>query len=88
MDSLNFCYWLRGWIELNKTIDCREGATKETIQAIEDHLDLVFKKVTPERVVGPVTSTPFPLPAPVTPGTIKMEPWTIPSIGQPPAITC
>jgi len=42
-----FCYWLQGYFELKKTIDCREGATPETMQAIEDHLQLVFEKKTP-----------------------------------------
>lgn len=43
MEPLNFCYWLRGYIEL-------DGATPSPEQwsAIADHLDLVFKKVTPQ----------------------------------------
>ena len=47
MTPEQFAYWLQGWFELNKTIDHREGATPETLKMIEDHLDLVFKKVTP-----------------------------------------
>lgn len=43
MKSENFCYWLKGWFELNRTIDHREGATKETLEMIERHLDMVFK---------------------------------------------
>ena len=43
MTPENFCYWLRGWFELNKTIDHREGATPETLKMIEDHLAEVFK---------------------------------------------
>lgn len=42
MNSREFCYWLQGWFELNKTIDTREGATAETLQVIEKHLQLVF----------------------------------------------
>lgn len=44
MTAENFCYWLQGWLELNKTIDHRDGASKETIQVIEEHLGFVFKK--------------------------------------------
>lgn len=49
MSPENFCYWLNGWIELNKTIDHRGGASVETLKVIEDHLNLVFKKETPDR---------------------------------------
>lgn len=43
MTSRDFCYWLQGWFELNGTIDHREGATKETLEMIQNHLSLVFK---------------------------------------------
>lgn len=43
MTSRDFCYWLQGWFELNETIDHREGASKETLQMIKNHLNLVFK---------------------------------------------
>jgi len=43
MTSRDFAYWLKGWFELNSTVDHREGATKETLEMIEAHLDLVFK---------------------------------------------
>lgn len=49
MTPENFCYWLQGWFELNQTIDHRNGATPETLQVMQDHLALVFNKVTPER---------------------------------------
>lgn len=42
MTSRDFCYWLQGWFELNKTIDARKGATPETLEVIEKHLQLVF----------------------------------------------
>lgn len=47
MNAENFTYWLQGFFELKKTIDHREGFTPETVKVIEDHLQLVFKKVTP-----------------------------------------
>ena len=49
MTPEQFTYWLQGWFELNKTIDHRAGATPETLKVIEDHLQLVFTKVTPDR---------------------------------------
>lgn len=42
MKAENFCYWLQGWFELNKTIDHRECASKETLEMIEKHLGYVF----------------------------------------------
>lgn len=54
MSPENFCYWLNGWIELNKTIDHRGGATADTLRVIEDHLNLVFKKETPDRTTDKV----------------------------------
>lgn len=49
MTPEQFCYWLQGYFELKKTIDHREGATQETMKMIEDHLQTVFHKVTPDR---------------------------------------
>jgi hypothetical protein len=70
MNELNFCYWLQGFFELKKTIDHREGFSPETVKVIEDHLNLVFNKVTPNRAITqelvdrfkqtPITSLPFP----------------------------
>lgn len=42
MTSRDFCYWLQGFFELKKTIDHREGASKETMEMIEKHLAMVF----------------------------------------------
>lgn len=46
MTAENFCYWLQGWFELSKT---NGGVTMNDAAAkmIEDHLKLVFEKVTP-----------------------------------------
>lgn len=47
MTPENFCYWLKGYFELkdpsNKSIDA------EQVKVIQDHLELVFKKETPDR---------------------------------------
>ncbi len=44
MNELNFCYWLKGFFEIQnpKTLDAKQT------QEIKNHLDLVFKKVTPQ----------------------------------------
>lgn len=42
MTSRDFCYWLQGFYELKKTIDCREGFSVETVAMIEKHLAMVF----------------------------------------------
>lgn len=47
MTPEQFCYWLQGYFELKRTIDHRLGATQETMEVIEEHLQTVFKKVTP-----------------------------------------
>lgn len=45
MDAQAFTYWLHGWSEINGG-----GApTPVQWQIINDHLDLVFNKVTPDR---------------------------------------
>jgi len=72
MTSEQFVYWLQGWFELNKTIDHREGATPETMAMIEDHLQLVFEKITPDY--------PVPLDEIISP--------TIPSFPNYPQIYC
>jgi hypothetical protein len=43
MNELQFCYWLQGFFELSnpKTLD------ENQVQEIKNHLNLVFKKVTP-----------------------------------------
>lgn len=43
MSPIEFCYWLQGWVELEN------GKTPKPEQwkMILEHLDLVFKKVTP-----------------------------------------
>ncbi|WP_157130290.1 hypothetical protein [Burkholderia pseudomallei] len=54
MDALNFAYWLQGFVELT------QGQTPCPAQwkAIKEHLDLVFKKVTPP--VGEFNPTKIP----------------------------
>lgn len=64
MNELQFCYWLQGYFELT---DSGQPLSAQQVQIIKDHLELVFKKVTPDRVLNysidysPVKmSTPIP----------------------------
>lgn len=45
MDSLQFAYWLQGFSEINGGV----APTQEQWKIIQDHLNLVFMKVTPDR---------------------------------------
>jgi hypothetical protein len=45
MDSLQFVYWLQGFSEINGGA----APTQEQWNIIQDHLNLVFMKVTPDR---------------------------------------
>ena len=44
MTPENFAYWLKGWVELQNPTEI----TKEQLQIIQDHLNLVFRKETPQ----------------------------------------
>lgn len=59
MEPRDFCYWLQGWLEIQKPTTI----TPEQVQEIKNHLDLVFKKVTPN--LGGSPRLPFPFPPPV-----------------------
>ena len=45
MNAENFCYWVQGALELGRV----DGLDSTQVQIIQDHLDLVFNKVTPVR---------------------------------------
>lgn len=42
MTPENFCYWLRGWFELNSTLN-KGLETDPTLKMIDEHLSSVFK---------------------------------------------
>lgn len=46
MDALQFCYWLQGYFEVRRE---EVGLNNKQIEVIQDHLQLVFSKVTPNR---------------------------------------
>lgn len=50
MSSLEFCYWLKGYFEINNNIS--DILETDQVNIIKDHLDLVFTKVTPDRRAG------------------------------------
>jgi len=50
MTPENFCYWLRGYVELS-TQDVIDLTPKQ-VQIINDHLELVMKKITPSEDKG------------------------------------
>jgi rubredoxin len=50
----NFCYWLQGFMELGAP----SGLSSVQVEAIRDHLNLVFNKVTPDCAATPITLAP------------------------------
>jgi hypothetical protein len=45
MEPRDFCYWLKGYLELEKPI----WLDTPRLRIVSDHLELVFNKVTPDR---------------------------------------
>jgi hypothetical protein len=56
MTPENFVYWIQGYIELTKAYENDLGMTEKQVKCIEDHVNLVLKKETPNR-----TSDSFPV---------------------------
>ncbi len=48
MESIEFTYWLQGAIEMNPEM-LEKGMSPQQVKTIQDHLDLVFNKITPDR---------------------------------------
>lgn len=48
MNSEEFTYWLQGALEMNPEM-LEKGMSPEQVKTIQDHLNLVFTKVTPNR---------------------------------------
>lgn len=54
MEAINFVYWLQGALELGN----QKTMTEEQVKVIQDHLNLVLKKVTPQyQIQTPVFRT-------------------------------
>lgn len=56
----NFCYWLQGYIEIQRATGQPIVITDREVRVIEEHLNLIFnKKVTyPIKAFGDVLTTP------------------------------
>jgi len=50
MTPENFCYWLQGGLELMQAINPNFSLDANAKTCIQDHLNLVFKKKTPDRI--------------------------------------
>lgn len=48
MEPINFCYWLQGFFELSE-YKAERGLSAAQTQEINNHLKLVFTKVTPSQ---------------------------------------
>lgn len=86
MTPENFCYWLQGALELGGdqvTLGCNQ------VQIIQDHLDLVFNKVTPDRDSADVNN--YKLDTVLDKFKITTKPFEFPKqfdYRNPPLITC
>ena len=49
MQAQDFCYWLKGYFEMQEVDHGDISVTPQAAQAIYDHLKLVFNKTTPYR---------------------------------------
>jgi hypothetical protein len=67
MDALQFCYWLQGYFEITYIPDL----TREQVEVIKDHLELVFNKVTPNRTIPFTPYTCETLQSVIVPSTIN-----------------
>lgn len=50
MEQVDFLYWLKGALEMNPEF-LEKGMTPEQVKTINDHLNLVFNKQTPDNFV-------------------------------------
>lgn len=57
MTPQEFTYWLQGALEVNPDM-LKDGMTPEQVQTVQDHLNLVFNKVTPDRFRKEKTDIP------------------------------
>ena len=58
MSPEQFCYWLQGFVELSAN-----APTEEQWQSVREHLQTVFKKVTPPAPIDiPRSDRPFTRP--------------------------
>ncbi len=58
MSPENFCYWLRGYIELNS--ENNPGLSPDQLKKVSEHLSLVLREV-PKGIVTMDPGNPFPI---------------------------
>lgn len=78
MDSQSFCFWLQGFFELSNPTTLNEAQLK----TIQDHLKLVFTKVTPNYPINPPLVNPVINPIAPTIGMVPTAP-NIPPYNNP-----
>jgi hypothetical protein len=49
MNAQNFAYWLRGYMEISQAGNKNLALNEDQVKCINDHLDLVMTKKTPDR---------------------------------------
>lgn len=98
MTEREFCYWVQGFVEMNPNA----MVTHTQWEIIKDHLKLVFKKETPDRLaVQDPKPAPFPSypPVPVDrafpsqpewtpPKPFTRPAWMLPDTPWPPTVIC
>jgi hypothetical protein len=60
MEPINFVYWLQGYLEISGG----KPLNAEQVKIVQDHIELVLEKKTPNRVIMPnpdITGFPFQL---------------------------
>ena len=67
MNPENFCYWLQGWLELQNP----QAITALQVKEIQNHLDLVFTKVTPK--LFPIAPEPTYCDCATGPGNLSFK---------------
>ena len=63
MNSENFTYWMQGALELGKLRELNV----EQVKIVQDHLNLVFNKVTPQRSITQELADRFKTPVSTLP---------------------
>lgn len=63
MSPENFVYWLKGYFEISQHSDGVRTLNEKQIEEIQNHLNLVLTKVTPEisQPKDPQVTLPFPI---------------------------
>lgn len=83
MTPEQFCYWLQGMVEVDVNT-----LTPLQVKAIKDHLNLVFKKVTPNYPIGPIKRIPQWQPPVIVPDSSPKYETPVEFPGMNPIVYC